>query len=201
MDRVSSHGGSLDRMRRSRRLTTRSRTPARATSVPAVSSLTSAHSGTTFQRAWKRPASRASRRCCRSCPGLWPAVRPKGTSSTSQRTRPSIARQGAEKHHLIGNNMLRPFDGRIELDTRWQTELNVADQRAVLEWPATSLNVWATRVSSTSGRSATARTRSGWQHRRQGLAATGGGARAGVARCPPAAAARLLVPSRQARNP
>jgi hypothetical protein len=43
------------------------------------------------------------------------------------------APQYPEKHHLIGNNMLRVFDGQIKLDTRWQAELNVADQRTVLE--------------------------------------------------------------------
>jgi hypothetical protein len=39
----------------------------------------------------------------------------------------------AEKHHLIGNNMLRTFDGRIELDTRWRAEMSVAEQRTVLD--------------------------------------------------------------------
>jgi len=39
----------------------------------------------------------------------------------------------AEKHHLIGNNMLRLFDGRVKPDTRWQAELNVAEQRTVLD--------------------------------------------------------------------
>jgi hypothetical protein len=38
----------------------------------------------------------------------------------------------AEKHHLIGNNMLRSFDGQVKLDTRWQAELNVAEQQTVL---------------------------------------------------------------------
>jgi Sulfotransferase family len=38
-----------------------------------------------------------------------------------------------EKHHLTGNNMLRRFDGRIELDTRWQAELNLSEQRTVLD--------------------------------------------------------------------
>ena len=38
-----------------------------------------------------------------------------------------------EKHHLIGNNMLRTFDGEVELDTRWQAELNAAEQRMVLD--------------------------------------------------------------------
>ena len=32
-----------------------------------------------------------------------------------------------------GNNMLRLFDGRIELDTRWQAELSLSEQRAVLD--------------------------------------------------------------------
>jgi hypothetical protein len=36
-----------------------------------------------------------------------------------------------EKHHLIGNNMLRSFDGEVKLDTRWREELNVAEQRTV----------------------------------------------------------------------
>lgn len=38
-----------------------------------------------------------------------------------------------EKHHLIGNEMLRRFDGRIELDTRWRANLDVAEQRMVLD--------------------------------------------------------------------
>jgi hypothetical protein len=38
-----------------------------------------------------------------------------------------------EKHHLIGNNMLRSFDGQVKLDTRWRTELTAAEQRTVLD--------------------------------------------------------------------
>lgn len=38
-----------------------------------------------------------------------------------------------EKHHLIGNNMLRSFDGRVKLDTRWRTELTPAEQQTVLD--------------------------------------------------------------------
>jgi sulfotransferase family protein len=38
-----------------------------------------------------------------------------------------------EKHHLIGNNMLRTFDGEVKLDTRWRTELTAAEQRTVLD--------------------------------------------------------------------
>lgn len=37
------------------------------------------------------------------------------------------------KHHLIGNNMLRSFDGDVRLDIRWQTELSGAEQRIVLD--------------------------------------------------------------------
>jgi hypothetical protein len=39
----------------------------------------------------------------------------------------------AEKHHLIGNNMLRTFDGRVKLDTRWRSEMSAAQQRTVLD--------------------------------------------------------------------
>ena len=39
----------------------------------------------------------------------------------------------AEKHHLIGNNMLRSFDGQVKLDTRWRAELSAAEQRTVLD--------------------------------------------------------------------
>jgi hypothetical protein len=38
-----------------------------------------------------------------------------------------------QKHHLIGNNMLRSFDGQVKLDTRWQAELTAAEQRTVLQ--------------------------------------------------------------------
>ena len=38
-----------------------------------------------------------------------------------------------QKHHLIGNNMLRSFDGQVKLDTRWRTELTAAEQRTVLD--------------------------------------------------------------------
>ena len=38
-----------------------------------------------------------------------------------------------EKHHLIGNDMLRSFEGQVKLDTRWQTELTAAEQRTVLD--------------------------------------------------------------------
>jgi hypothetical protein len=38
-----------------------------------------------------------------------------------------------QKHHLIGNNMLRVFDGRIKLDTRWRTELTTTEQSTVLD--------------------------------------------------------------------
>lgn len=37
-----------------------------------------------------------------------------------------------QKHHLIGNNMLRSFDGEVKLDTRWRTELTGTEQRTVL---------------------------------------------------------------------
>ena len=37
------------------------------------------------------------------------------------------------KHHLIGNNMLRTFDGQVKLDTRWRTELTGAEQHTVLD--------------------------------------------------------------------
>jgi hypothetical protein len=35
------------------------------------------------------------------------------------------------KNHIIGNRMLKTFDGRLTLDTRWQTGLSAEDQAAV----------------------------------------------------------------------
>jgi Sulfotransferase family len=40
----------------------------------------------------------------------------------------------AGKHHLIGNNMLRSFDGQVKLDTRWRDELSFPEQRTVLDF-------------------------------------------------------------------
>jgi hypothetical protein len=36
------------------------------------------------------------------------------------------------RHHLVGNEMLRTFDGTIEPDTRWMTLLTPEEQRRVL---------------------------------------------------------------------
>jgi hypothetical protein len=36
------------------------------------------------------------------------------------------------KNHIIGNRMLKTFDGRLKLDTRWQTALDSGDQAEVL---------------------------------------------------------------------
>ena len=41
---------------------------------------------------------------------------------------PTVAR----KHHLIGNNMLRAFDGTVRTDNTWQTGLSVQDQEFAL---------------------------------------------------------------------
>jgi hypothetical protein len=38
-----------------------------------------------------------------------------------------------EKNHLIGNPMRKRFDGTVQLDERWRTELTDAEQRTVLE--------------------------------------------------------------------
>lgn len=37
-----------------------------------------------------------------------------------------------EKHHIVGNDMVRGFHGEIALDTRWRTELSLDEQHAVL---------------------------------------------------------------------
>lgn len=36
------------------------------------------------------------------------------------------------KNHIIGNRMLKTFDGVLKLDTRWQTQLTLDEQRGVL---------------------------------------------------------------------
>jgi hypothetical protein len=38
-----------------------------------------------------------------------------------------------DKHHLIGNDMLRSFDGQVKLDTRWQADLSTSEQCQILE--------------------------------------------------------------------
>jgi hypothetical protein len=42
------------------------------------------------------------------------------------------ASQDQRKNHIIGNRMLKTFDGVLTLDTRWQTELTRKEQQAVL---------------------------------------------------------------------
>jgi len=38
----------------------------------------------------------------------------------------------ARKNHIIGNRMLRTFDGQLRLDARWRTELGPDEQADVL---------------------------------------------------------------------
>jgi len=43
------------------------------------------------------------------------------------------ASRDQRKNHIIGNRMLKTFDGVLRLDTRWQTGLTPDEQRAVLK--------------------------------------------------------------------